>query len=99
MAENFARAVDVRKRGSSAGFAGAILGGGSDEPAVRPVRSVGRGTKSPSESRSPPPGLEAAPRPDLVAVLLVVVGAVAIHDLPRGLPFDEPLLRHLRRGV
>jgi hypothetical protein len=33
----------------SAGFAGAIPGGGSDEPAVRPVRSVGRGAQPLSE--------------------------------------------------
>jgi hypothetical protein len=34
---------------SSAGFAGAILGGGTEECAVRRATTVGRGAKSPSE--------------------------------------------------
>ena len=34
---------------SSAGFAGAILGGGTEECAGRRATTVGRGAKSPSE--------------------------------------------------
>ena len=34
---------------SSAGFAGAILGGGMEECAVRRATTVGRGAKPPSE--------------------------------------------------
>jgi len=34
---------------SSAGFAGAILGGGTEECAVRRATTVGRGAKPPSE--------------------------------------------------
>jgi hypothetical protein len=49
----FANAVDggttVLYLSSSAGFAGAILGGGTEECAVRRATTVGRGAKPPSE--------------------------------------------------
>jgi hypothetical protein len=36
---------------SSAGFAGAILGGGTEECAARRSTTVGRGAKAPSEGK------------------------------------------------
>src|SRR2546427_4469472 len=51
------------------------------------------------ESDGPSAPLRGAPRPDLVAVLLVVVGRVQVHDLSRGLPRLEPLCRAGPRGA
>jgi hypothetical protein len=39
----------VKNLSSSASFAGAILGGGTEECAIRRATTVGRGAKSPSE--------------------------------------------------
>jgi hypothetical protein len=41
----------VRDLRSSAGFAGASLGGGTEERAARRATTVGRGAKPPSEAK------------------------------------------------